>query len=237
MSEPNALSQAFALFAPVHKDGYKFVAIAAGATIVAFLLSSVLGLLGVLATLALAFFFRDPQRVVPSRDGLAISPADGIVLAIRNVAAPAELRLSGSDLWTCVSIFLSVVDVHVVRSPISGRVVDSHHRAGEHRNAASPLAPGGNECHGFVMETKDALRIGTVLIAGTVARRIVTSAGEGDSVAAGDRIGIIRFGSRVDIYLPSSQGLLVEEGQRTIAGETVIADLESREPRRLYRRI
>jgi phosphatidylserine decarboxylase len=236
VSEPNALSQTLGLFSPIHRDGYKFVVIAGGITIVAFLISSALGLTGVIATLALALFFRDPARVVPVQDGLAVAPADGTVIAIRSATPPAGLGL-GSEARTCVSIFLSVLDVHVVRSPVAGRIETSFYRPGEHRNAASPGAPEGNECHGFTIETKDAFHIGTVLVAGTIARRIVTSAGEDDTVTAGERIGIIRFGSRVDVYLPSSQGLLVEEGQRTIAGETVIADLDSHESRRLFRRI
>ena len=236
MSEPNALSQTLALVSPIHKDGYKFVAAAVGLTIVAFLISSFLGLAGVIATLALAFFFRDPPRTIPVRDGLAVAPADGTIVAIRNAVTPAGLGL-GSEARTCVSIFLSLLDVHAIRSPVSGRIQASFYRRGEHRNAASPQAPEGNECHGFAIETKDALRVGAVLVAGTVARRIVTAAGEGDSVVAGERIGIIRFGSRVDVYLPSSQGLLVEEGQRTIAGETIIADFDSSEPRRIFRRI
>jgi phosphatidylserine decarboxylase len=236
VSEPNALSQTLALFSPIHKDGYKFLAAAVGLTVVAFLISNALGLAGVAATLALAFFFRDPQRIVPVRDGLAVAPADGTIVAIRDAAAPAELGL-GSEARTCVSIFLSLLDVHAVRSPVGGHIETSFYRPGEHRNAASPRAPDANECHGFAIETKDALRIGTVLVAGTVARRIVTAIGKGDPVAAGERIGIIRFGSRVDVYLPSPQGILVEEGQRTIAGETVIADLASREPRRIFRRI
>jgi phosphatidylserine decarboxylase len=236
VSEPNALSQTLALFSPIHKDGYKFIVIAAGITIVAFSISSALGLAGAAATLALALFFRDPPRMVPVRDGIAVAPADGTVIAIRNAPAPAGLGL-GSEGRTCVSIFLSLLDVHVVRSPVAGRIETSFYRPGGHGNAASPRAPEDNECCGLAIETKNALHFGTVLVAGTVARRIVISAGEGDTVTAGERIGIIRFGSRVDVYLPSAQGLLVEEGQRMIAGETVIADLDLRESRRLFRRI
>lgn len=236
MSDPNALSQALALFSPIHKDGYKFVAGAAAITVVAFLLSSTLGLLGTGATLALAFFFRDPQRTVPARDGLVIAPADGTVIGIVNAAPPPELGL-GSDPMTRVSIFLSVLDVHVIRAPVSGRIETSAYRPGQHRNAAAAEAPAENEQHGFSIETKEALRIGTVLVAGTVARRIVTGVGQGDSIAAGERIGIIRFGSRVDIYLPASPAILIGEGQRTIAGETIIADLDSQEPRRIFHQI
>src|SRR5262249_46477413 len=132
---------------------------------------------------------------------------------------------------------LSLFDAHVVRSPVAGRIEASFYRPGQHRNAASPDAPAENECHGFAIETKDKLHVGTVLVAGTVARRIVASAGEGATGRAGGRVGIIRVGSRVDVSLPSAQGLLVQEGQRTLAGETVIADLNSHEPRRLFRRI
>src|SRR5262249_13966676 len=173
---------------------------------------------------------------VPVREGLAVAPADGTIIAIRDAPPPAGLGL-GSEARTCVSIFLSLLDVHVVRSPVAGRIERSFYRPGEHRNAASADAPVDNECQGFAIETQDTLRVGTVLVAGTVARRIVASIGEGDTVMTGDRIGIIRFGSRVDIYLPSPQGLLVAEGQRTVAGETIIADLASREPQRLFRRL
>jgi phosphatidylserine decarboxylase len=236
VSEPNALSQTLALFSPIHKDGYKFVAVAAAVTIFAFMLSSSLGLLGLIATGALAFFFRDPKRIVPMRDGLVVAPADGTVVNIENTSPPVELGLAG-DTLTRVSIFLSLLDVHVARSPISGRIQTSVYNPGVHHNAAAPEAPSENERHGFAIETKDALRVGVVLVAGAAARRIVTDVRQGDGVAAGERIGIIRFGSRVDIYLPASPAMLVAEGQRMIAGETVIADLEAHEPPRAFRRI
>ncbi len=236
MSEPNGLSQALALFSPIHKDGYKFVAGAAAATVVAFLISTTLGLLFVVATAGLIFFFRDPERMVPGRDGLVLAPADGVIISVGTVTPPGELGL-GSDPKTRVSIFLSVLDVHVIRTPVAGRIDASVYRPGQYLNAASPQAPALNEYQGFVIETKDALQIGAVLVAGTVARRIVPEVGQGDSVTAGQRVGLIRFGSRVDIYLPPSASVLAGEGQRTIAGESVIADLESQEPRRIFRRI
>jgi phosphatidylserine decarboxylase len=236
VSEPNAVSQVLALFVPIHKDGFKFVAIAAAVTVLAFLLSSILGLLGVIATLALAFFFRDPTRVVPARDGLVVAPADGTVVSIENTSAPAELGL-GADPHTRVSIFLSLLDAHVSRAPISGRIEASVHRPGVHHNAAAPEAPMENERHGFAIEMKNAVRVGVVLVAGYVARRIVTSVKQGDAVATGERIGIIRFGSRVDVYLPASTFIQIAEGQRTIAGETIIADFEAHEPARAFRRI
>jgi phosphatidylserine decarboxylase len=236
VSEPNAVSQFLALFTPVHRDGYKFLGIAAAVTVVAFLLSSTLGLLGVAAMGGLAFFFRDPVRVVPDRGGLIVSPADGTVIGVETMAAPDELGL-GNDPLTRISIFLSLLDVHVNRAPVSGRVVTSVYKPGEHHNAAASLAPKVNERHSFVITTKQGVGIGVVLISGAAARRIVTSVKEGDSVATGERIGIIRFGSRVDLYLPPSQAIFVAEGQRMFGGETVIADLETHEPPRGFRRI
>jgi phosphatidylserine decarboxylase len=236
VSEPNGFSQALSLFSPIHKDGYKFVAASAGATVVAFLISATLGLIFVFATVALVFFFRDPERMVPGKDGLVLAPADGTIVSVGTVTPPSELGL-GSEPKTRVSIFLTVLDVHVIRTPVAGRIEASVYRPGQFLNAASPDAPALNEYHGFVIETKDAQHIGAVLVAGTVARRIVPEIGQGDSVTAGQRVGLIRFGSRVDIYLPAQVSILAGEGQRTVAGETVIADLESQEPSRIFRRI
>jgi phosphatidylserine decarboxylase len=235
VSEPNGLSQALAMFSPIHKEGYKFVAAAAAAAVVAFLISTSLGLFFAFATAALIYFFRDPERMVPGRDGLVLAPADGLIISVVTVAPPAELGL-GSDTLTRISIFLSVLDVHVIRTPVAGQIEESVYRPGQYLNAASPQAPALNEYHGFVVETKDT-RIGAVLVAGTVARRIVPSVEKGDTITAGQRLGVIRFGSRVDVYLPQSACVLVGEGQRTMAGETVLADLESQEPRRIFRRV
>jgi len=236
VSPPLAISQIRALFAPIHRDGYKFVAAAAAATVAAFLISNTLGLLGSAVTVLLAFFFRDPERVVPVRDGLVIAAADGTLIAVDLVPPPAELRL-GSAPMRRVSTFLSLLDVHVVRAPVSGRLGAAFYRPGEHHNAASPKAPAENERFGIAIETKNAAQIGAVLVAGTVARRIMPSVNEGDEVCAGERIGIIRFGSRVDIYLPADAVLLAGKGQRMIAGETVIADLALSEAERPFRRI
>ncbi|HZV22122.1 MAG TPA: phosphatidylserine decarboxylase [Hyphomicrobiales bacterium] len=236
MTEPNAFSQTLAIFAPIHKDGYKFVAVAAAATVLAFLLSSVLGLLAAFTTFALAFFFRDPARIVPIGDGLIVAPADGVVIGIESLTPPAELGL-GSDPEMRVSIFLSILDVHVVRAPFSGNIVADSYKPGLHHNAASSAAVRENERHSFVIQAANSARLGLVLVAGTVARRIVANIKEGDGVMTGERIGIIRFGSRVDVYLPASAEILVGQGQRTIGGETVIADLSAREPIRTFRRV
>ncbi|MFZ1108610.1 MAG: phosphatidylserine decarboxylase [Rhodomicrobium sp.] len=235
MSEPNALSQAKAILAPVNKDGYKFVAIGAGATLLGFYLWSPLGWICLAVTLALAFFFRDPYRVVPQRDGLIVAPADGVVISIEPVKPPVELNL-GEEPRTRVSIFLSVLDVHVARAPLAGRIDASAHRPGIYKNAASPDAPKENERHALAIEAKEGVRLGVVLVAGYVARRIVTEVQIGDTVGAGQRIGLIRFGSRVDIYLPPA-AVLVSEGQRTLAGETIVADMQSQEPARTFKRI
>ncbi|MGA7326626.1 MAG: phosphatidylserine decarboxylase [Rhodomicrobium sp.] len=238
MPEPNAFSQTLALFTPIHKDGYKFVAAAIAVTVIAFLISSILGLLCLAAAIVITFFFRDPQRVVPSREGLIVAPADGTIISIGTASSPQELGFGGEPR-TRISIFLSVLDVHVTRAPAGGRIEASVYRPGMHYNAAAAEAPALNESHAFAIETKDAVRLGVVLVAGTVARRIVTPVKEGDAVEAGERLGIIRFGSRVDVYLPVSPPppLLVAEGQRTVAGETVIADLGLTGERRVFRRI
>jgi phosphatidylserine decarboxylase len=233
---PNALSQARALLAPINKDGYKFVAGAVGATILAFLLSlNTLAFLCLIVTGALAFFFRDPYRIVPQREGLVVAPADGVVIGVETMAPPAELNL-GTEVRTRVSIFLSLFDVHVIRTPVTGRIDASVHTSGSYKNAAALEAPSENERQSIVIEAKNAVRLGVVLVAGLVARRIVTDVKVGDTIMTGERLGIIRFGSRVDLYLPPST-LLVSEGQRTLAGETIIADLESQEPHRSFQRI
>jgi phosphatidylserine decarboxylase len=235
VSEPNGFSQTLAMFSPIHKDGYKFVATAAAVAVVAFLISTALGLIFAFATAALIYFFRDPERMVPSRDGLVLAPADGAIISVTTVQPPVELGFGG-DAMTRVSIFLSVLDVHVIRTPVGGQIEASVYRPGQFLNAASPQAPALNEYHAFAIETKEA-RVGAVLVAGAVARRIVPEVGQGDTITAGQRLGLIRFGSRVDIYLPQHVSVLVGEGQRAIAGETVLADLQSQEPARIFRRV
>jgi phosphatidylserine decarboxylase len=172
---------------------------------------------------ALADGARDPERVTPDRPGLIVSSADGKVAAVvEGVTAPRELAL-GTTLLTRVSVFLSVLDVHIVRAPVGGRIIHSAYVPGAFLNAELDKASEENERQAFVTETKSGVRIGVVLIAGLVARRIVTFVNDGASVEAGERMGLIRFGSRVDLYLPAGVDVLAAIGQTAIGGETVLA--------------
>ena len=210
-------------FVPIHRDGYKFVAAAAIVTLFLFLAAAPLGWLGALFTAACAYFFRDPDRVTPDRPGLIVSAADGKIAAIvDDVTAPRELALGTAQL-TRVSVFLSVLDVHIVRAPVGGKIIHSTYVPGAFLNAELDKASEENERQALVIETKSGAKIGVVLIAGLVARRIVTFAADGASVQAGMRIGLIRFGSRVDLYLPTGVEVLAELGQTAIGGETVLA--------------
>lgn len=221
------------VFVPIHRDGHKFVFAFGAATLILFFLAAPLGWLGVIATLWCAYFFRDPDRVTPLREGLVVSAGDGRVVFADEVTPPAELGLSGGQ-WARISIFLSIFDVHIARSPVSGQVVRSTYVPGHFFNAELDKASEENERRILVIETAEGQRIGVVLIAGLVARRIVTFVEEGARLQAGDRIGLIRFGSRIDVYMPSQGLALVSPGQRTIGGETLLADLKSGEsPRRV----
>ncbi len=221
--------------APIHRDGMKFVAAGALATLLLFMLVPVLGWLAALITLYIAYFFRDPDRVTPLRDGLVIAPADGKISAIETVVPPSELGL-GSEQRLRISIFLSVLDVHINRSPVAGRIVRSNYIPGAFLNAALDKASEENERRAIIIQTASGVEIGVVQIAGLIARRIVTFAREGDSLGVGERFGLIRFGSRVDTYLPPGKLALVAVGQLAVAGETVLADLKSSEPEREARR-
>jgi phosphatidylserine decarboxylase len=221
--------------APVHRAGYPFVAIFAVVTLVLFwLLPNVFGWAGVVLTAWCAYFFRDPSRVTPLRDGLVIAPADGRVSAINRVVPPPQLDL-GEEERMRISIFMNVFDVHVNRAPVTGRIVRIAYVAGKFINAEMDKASEDNERQAFTIAMADGEKIGVVQIAGLVARRIIRFVGDGDSVMAGQRIGLIRFGSRVDVYLPAGQDSLVAVGQRAVAGETVLADLAAKEPARLGR--
>jgi phosphatidylserine decarboxylase len=209
--------------APIHPEGYPFVGGFALASLLLFWLAAPLGWLGVVATAWCAYFFRDPVRATPVREGLIVSPADGRISQIAMAPPPAELDL-GVAPRPRVSIFMSVFDVHVNRTPVTGQIERIAYRAGKFINAELDKASEENERNGIVIRT-NAGRIGIVQIAGLVARRIVCFVREGQTVNVGDRVGLIRFGSRVDVYLPEGTRPLVAEGQTAIAGETVLADL------------
>jgi phosphatidylserine decarboxylase len=218
---------------PIHREGYPFVGGFALASIVLFLLWSPLGWLGTLATLWCAYFFRDPSRVTPLGDGLVVAPADGRVSQVTSAVPPAELAL-GPGALARVSIFMSVFDCHVNRSPIGGRIERMVYKAGKFLNADLDKASEDNERNCLVVAGARG-RVGVVQIAGVIARRIVPFVREGEEIGAGERIGMIRFGSRVDVYLPTGVRPLVSEGQTATAGETVIADLAARDAGRTFR--
>ena len=182
-------------------------------------------------TVYVAYFFRDPDRVTPLRDGLVVSPADGRISSIDTVRPPAELGL-GETPRQRISIFLSVLDVHINRAPVAGRISRSVYVPGAFLNAALDKASEENERRSIVISTPAGQDVACVQIAGLIARRIVTFAKEGATVGMGERFGLIRFGSRVDVFLPPGHGCLVAVGQRAIGGETVLADLKSTEPER-----
>ena len=216
-------------FPSVHPEGRKYVVIAGGVTfLVYFLVNHFLGWLCVGATIWVASFFRDPIRTTPRGDKLIVSPADGLITMITKVPPPPELRgpeaLADGE-YTRVSIFMSVFDVHINRSPISGRVKRVAYVPGKFINADLDKASEDNERQHLLIEGADGFRIGFTQIAGLVARRILAFVREGDAVEAGQRVGLIRFGSRVDVYLPAGTGPRVLLGQRAIAGETVIAEI------------
>jgi len=219
--------------APIHPQGYPFVGGFALASLILFFLWTPLGWIGTLATAWCAYFFRDPVRVTPLREGLVVAPADGRVSRVVNAVPPKELGLSDRPLPR-ISIFMSVFDCHVNRTPVSGRIERMVYRAGKFISADLDKASEDNERNAFIVTTPRA-RIGVVQIAGLVARRIVPFVQEGQAVAAGDRIGMIRFGSRVDVYLPEGGRALVAEGQSAIAGETVLADLGQTDAGRTFR--
>jgi len=215
-------------FPSVHPEGRKFTLIAAFAALLTYSVAShFLGWLLVGLTIWVAAFFRDPIRTTPTDPKLIVAPADGLVTMISRVAAPLELAGEGglSGEYTRVSIFMSVFDVHINRSPIAGTVRRIAYVPGKFLNADLDKASEDNERQHFLVEREDGLKIGFTQIAGLVARRILSFVKEGDRVEAGERVGLIRFGSRVDVYLPAGTGSQVLLGQRTIAGETILGDV------------
>ncbi len=209
---------------PMHPEGIRFVAIFAAITVVLWLISDFLGLVGLGLTVWCYYFFRDPERVPPKRDDLVLSPADGIVSIIEPAVPPAELGMPDESL-TRVSIFMSVFNCHVNRVPVSGEITEIAYHPGKFFNASLDKASAENERNSLRICLDDGRELAVVQIAGLVARRIVCFVEPGARMAAGDRFGLIRFGSRLDVYLPHGTEPLVSVGQTMIAGETVLADL------------
>lgn len=209
---------------PMHPEGRKFVAIFAGATLLLFLVADILGWIGVGLTVWCYYFFRDPERVPPSRSGVIVSPADGIVSLIEKAVPPEELGMSGEAL-TRISVFMSVFNCHVNRMPVGGRIEAVAYRPGKFFNASLDKASADNERNSLRIAMPDGRDVAVVQIAGLVARRIVCFVKAGDSLSTSERFGLIRFGSRLDVYLPDGVVPLVHVGQTMVAGETVLADL------------
>jgi phosphatidylserine decarboxylase len=218
-----------------HPAGYPFIGGGLLASIVFLLIWDPLGVIFLLLTLFCLYFFRDPNRAVPQRDGLVVAPADGRIVDIqKGQSLPDDLiEEDDSDEYTKISIFLSVLDVHVNRIPISGKILKTFYYEGRFLNAELDKASEENERACALVKTEKEQLVAFTQIAGLVARRIITNLDENQMVTTGERFGIIRFGSRTDVYVPKKAGVLVSIGQRTIGGETVLADFESSETNRI----
>ena len=212
------------VLAPPHKAGYPFIVGGIAVAVLGLLLWHPLTWLGLLFTLFCLYFFRDPERVLPPRPNVFVAPADGLVVSVEPAIPPAELGL-GDEPRMRVAIFLSVLDVHVNRAPISGLVSRIAYHPGKFLSAAEEKASDENERNSILLSLPTGQEVVVVQIAGLIARRILCDIHEGQSIATGQRIGIIRFGSRTDLYLPEGTLPLVAVGQRMIGGETVIAEL------------
>lgn len=209
---------------PMHPEGRKFVAIAGAIALVLFVIWEPLGWIGLGLTVWVYYFFRDPERVQPTRPGVMVSPADGIVSLLEPAVPPAELGL-GTEPMMRISVFMSVFNCHVNRLPTAGTIETVAYRKGKFLNASLDKASEDNERNGLTVVLEDGRRYGVVQIAGLVARRILCWSKEGHHLTMGERFGLIRFGSRLDVYLPEDVTPLVRIGQTMVAGETVIADL------------
>lgn len=213
------------LLPAIHPEGYKFTLMFAAAAILLWILWIPFGIIGIIATVFCFYFFRNPNRVVPQKDSYVIAPADGVVSNIVEVVPPAEIDM-GSEPLTRISIFMSVFNVHVNRIPVSGTIHKIHYRPGKFVSVAEKDSE-DNEREEYSVVMNDGTKIGFIQIAGLVARRIVSFVKEGDQLQAGERFGLIRFGSRLDVFLPKGVAPLVALGQTAVAGETILADLKS----------
>jgi phosphatidylserine decarboxylase len=208
----------------IHPAGWPFVGMFFIATLLLFLISSFWGSIALLLSLWCAYFFRNPDRVISQRQGGVVSPADGLLVSIDEAASPPkELQGYEKGTWKRLSIFLNVFDVHVNRIPFGGRVLMRVYHPGQFLNASLDKASDLNERNSLVLESPEGIRLIVVQIAGLIARRILCEVSLGDDVSLGDPYGIIRFGSRVDLYVPSEAEILVSKGQRMVGGETVLA--------------
>ena len=212
------------VFVPVHREGWPFIGLFAVASVALGVVYGPLGWIGAVATAWCVYFFRDPERFPPPRGNVVLSPADGVVQAIGEAAPLVELGI-GTDPVTRISIFLNVFDVHVNRVPADGTVTSAVYHHGKFLNASLDKASEENERMAVALRLPDGRMMAFVQIAGLVARRIKCDLAEGQYVTAGERYGIIRFGSRADIYLPAGVVPLVAVGQRMVGGETVLAEL------------
>jgi phosphatidylserine decarboxylase len=216
------------ILVPINRAGWPFIAIFALITSGLWYWYFQAGLVGCILTLWCVYFFRDPERITPTREGLVICPADGVVQSVVMAIPPAELEL-GSMPRLRIAVFMNVFNVHVNRAPITGKITAKGYRPGKFLNASLDKASIDNERMSLKITGEDGTEIGFVQIAGLIARRILCQVSEGDTLRAGQRFGLIRFGSRVDIYLPNGVESLVSVGQTTIAAETVLADFKSNE--------
>ncbi len=213
---------------PMHREGIKFILIFSVISLILFFIYIPLGWVGIGLTIWCYYFFRDPKRTIPVRDGLLVSPADGVISLIEKTMPPPELDIEKEEL-TRISVFMNVFNCHVNRSPIAGKVMEINYRPGKFFNASLNKASVDNERNSLVLQIPDGRQIVVVQIAGLVARRIVSFVKPKQTLRIGQRFGLIRFGSRVDIYLPTGVQPLVCIGQIMVSGETVIADLNSKE--------
>ena len=213
---------------PMHREGIKFILIFSVTSLILFFIYIPLGWVGIGLTIWCYYFFRDPKRTIPVRDGLLVSPADGVISLIEKTTPPPELDIKKEEL-TRISVFMNVFNCHVNRSPIAGKIMEINYRPGKFFNASLDKASVDNERNSLVLQIPDGRQIVVVQIAGLVARRIVSFVKPKQTLRIGQRFGLIRFGSRVDIYLPTGVQPLVCIGQIMVSGETVIADLNSKE--------
>jgi len=209
------------IFPKIHTEGYKFIVIAVFITIIFLIINNFLGLIGILLTVWVYYFFRDPERVIIGDDSYLVSPADGEVIKVEEVDGPKELGLENKK-FKKISIFMNVFDCHVNRTPCSGVVEDILYKPGKFLNASLDKASEDNERNYYKIKNSNGDQVVVVQIAGLIARRIVTETNKGEKLNQGDRIGMIRFGSRADIYFENYKPL-VKVNQRAVAGETLIA--------------